>query len=557
MQQTCKQCSGGFSVTDEDIAFLAKLAPVIGGSVRTLPPPQLCPDCRQQRRCAFRNDQNYYRNTCCLCKKSLISIYSPDKKIQVLCDDCFWSDRFDPLLYGIEFDESRPFFEQFAELKAGVPRLAIYHTQSENAEYTVHSSRNRNCYMASSLVDCEEVYFSDFTFKSRDCMDVFSCEDMELCYECAHSEKCFGSDFLELCFNTSGSAYCFDCKGCTDCIGCCAQRNKTNWILNKAASKEEYASTLAKLRTDPAFRDEFIRKFEDLKLCTPKPAAWLVGCENSTGNYLMFSKNVRHGFNMKHCEDCMHVFEGHRDTDCCDIMRIGMGEMLYECAAIVESRFSVFCNLTYQCDNMICCDNCQTCSSCFGCMSGKKNRYCILNKQYTKEEYEKLVPTIIEQMRATSEWGEFFPATLSPFGYNETKAQEWFPLEPEKALARGWKWSDYEQPLPKGIKTIPASQLPPSVADVPDDVLEWAILCEATGKPFRIIPQELAFYRKRGLPLPHRSPQKRHRDRIAKQNPPRLYDRTCAKCTKEIQTTYAPDRPEIVYCETCYLQSIY
>jgi len=31
-------------------------------------------------------------------------------------------------------------------------------------------------------------------------------------------------------------------------------------------------------------------------------------------------------------------------------------------------------------------------------------KYCILNKQYSKEEYEELVPKIIEHMQKTGEW---------------------------------------------------------------------------------------------------------------------------------------------------------
>ncbi len=38
------------------------------------------------------------------------------------------------------------------------------------------------------------------------------------------------------------------------------------------------------------------------------------------------------------------------------------------------------------------------CQNCFGCISLRNASYCILNKQYTKEEYEALVPQIIEHM---------------------------------------------------------------------------------------------------------------------------------------------------------------
>jgi hypothetical protein len=38
-------------------------------------------------------------------------------------------------------------------------------------------------------------------------------------------------------------------------------------------------------------------------------------------------------------------------------------------------------------------------SNLFGCIGLRGKEYCILNKQYTKEEYEALVPKIIEKMK--------------------------------------------------------------------------------------------------------------------------------------------------------------
>jgi len=40
-------------------------------------------------------------------------------------------------------------------------------------------------------------------------------------------------------------------------------------------------------------------------------------------------------------------------------------------------------------------------------------------------------------------------------------------------------------------------------------------------------------------------------------NPRKLYIRNCDKCGKEMKTTYAPERPEIVYCENCYNKEVY
>jgi hypothetical protein len=46
------------------------------------------------------------------------------------------------------------------------------------------------------------------------------------------------------------------------------------------------------------------------------------------------------------------------------------------------------------------------------------------------------VPQIIERMMQDGEWGEFFPATMSPFGYNETVANEYYPLSKSEATEK-------------------------------------------------------------------------------------------------------------------------
>jgi hypothetical protein len=94
--------------------------------------------------------------------------------------------------------------------------------------------------------------------------------------------------------------------------------------------------------------------------------------------------------------------------------------------------------------------------------------------------------------------------------------------------------------------------LPEKISDIPDDILNWAIECEVTGKPFRIIKPELEFYRKHDIPVARRHPEQRHADRMKLRNPRKLYTRNCMKCSVELMTTYSPDRTDIVYCEECY-----
>jgi CxxC-x17-CxxC domain-containing protein len=165
--------------------------------------------------------------------------------------------------------------------------------------------------------------------------------------------------------------------------------------------------------------------------------------------------------------------------------------------------------------------------------------------------------TALEVNRETGSWGEFFPPSLSPFAYNETTAHEYIPLSKEEAIRQCYQWKEREETVPDVEKVIPAEQLPESIDDIPDDVLNWAIRCVVTGRPFKPVKQELLFYRRMRLPFPRLHPDERHKRRNTIRSQWKLWDRTCAKCGKEIQTTYSPDRSEVVYCEECYLHTVY
>lgn len=146
---------------------------------------------------------------------------------------------------------------------------------------------------------------------------------------------------------------------------------------------------------------------------------------------------------------------------------------------------------------------------------------------------------------------------MSPFGYNETVAQEYFPMTREEITASNiFHYSDYESPFPKVEKIIPANKLPEDIKDIPDDILNWAIECEVTKKPYRIIRQELDFYRKHSLPIPRRHPDQRHLDRMKLRNPRKLHERKCDHCGVNMITTYSPERTEKVYCDDCYKKEI-
>ncbi len=183
----CQNCKKDFTIEVEDFNFYEKIK---------VPPPTWCPECRQLRRYAWRNERTLYRRNCDLCKKSTVTIYSPNKPYKVYCNECWWGDGWDFTSYGRDFDFYRPFFEQFSELQRDVPRMALLNKNSVNSEYTNHSGDNKNVYLSFSVFNGENVMYSTWTMKSRDSSDCsYIYEKGERLYECIDSRKSYQCQF--------------------------------------------------------------------------------------------------------------------------------------------------------------------------------------------------------------------------------------------------------------------------------------------------------------------------------------------------------------------------
>lgn len=241
--------------------------------------------------------------------------------------------------------------------------------------------------------------------------------------------------------------------------------------------------------------------------------------------------------------------------DCCDVSSFGEGiEEIYEVTtAGLNSHSSAFSfGVVLSSSNIFYSDLTYSSKNCFGCVSLNRNEYCILNKQYSKDEYGKMVAKIIDYMVKTEEWGEFHPSSLSPVVYNESIAFDYFSLTKEEALEKGFKWKDKENKDYLPQKYIVSQTL----GEVPDSIINEVLACDECGKNYKIVEMELGFYRKVHTPIPKKCPDCRHKARLQLKNPRKLWDRECGKCGSKIATSFSPDREEIVYCEKCYLENI-
>lgn len=557
----CRQCNVGFEVTDNDRDFYGKIA---------VPEPTLCPYCRHQRRLAVRNETSLYYRTCDMCRKKLVSIYSPDpavagprygggKPFTQVCNECFFSDRWDAKSFGRDYDFSRSFFEQFDELRRKVPRINNGSLNCVNCDYTNFAGDCKNCYLVVAAEKSEDCYYSKLCQYNRNCVDSDYIWRSELCYDCTNVTDCYqcwSGYQLEDCNNCYFS---FDLKGCSNCLFCCNLRNQEYRIRNTQVSKEEFHGALNKLNlnTYSGYQKAYSEWRKMIREKAVHKPLNIINCEDCTGDDLKECHNMKECYDMQNSEDCAFCWEGDAKStyDCNNIYY--RPELCYEIVSMLANYNSRFTMYSHYCNDVQYCDLCYYSKNLFGCIGIMRGEYCILNKQYTKVEYEELVPRIIERMKTDGEYGEFFPIAISPFAYNETVAQEYFPITENKALAAGWAWKDKQENAPQNVKVILPSSLSDNINQITDKILSWAIECEETGRLFRIIPQELSYYRKNGIPVPHLHPERRHQIRMQLKNPRRLFERKCAKCGTAIKTSYAPDRPEVVYCEQCYLKEVY
>lgn len=516
----------------------------------------------------------------------MISIYSEDKPLTVYDRETWWGDSWDAYSYWCDVDFSRPFFEQLKELIQEVPWPALINWNAVNSDFCNCTSENKNCYLVFGGDYNEDCSYSTFNMYSRGSQDLYLVEKCDLSYECTDSQECYKVCYAQYSKSCTDSMFLYDCINCTDCVGCVSLRNKSHCIWNIEYTKEEYEQKKKEMALDTRSGIDKIRtQFEAFKLNFPHRYAHIIRSVNCTGDNITNAKNCSNCFDIvADSEDLKNVFlSGGQLKDARNMSHAGHGsEMLYDSFGVFDGCqsvcFSIYAKST---TNSHYAYNVSSCDHLFGCVGIRNGSYVILNKKYTKEEYEALVPKIIEHMDRMPyvdkqgreyRFGQFFPAELSPFAYNETIAFDYYPLICEQAVAKGYTWKESEE---KGyVITRYQNDLPESIASVDETILTEVIECAHYGgceghqcaTAFRIVSQELEFYKRMNLPLPKYCPNCRHYMRLRSRNPMKLWHRSCmcessghdheGACTQEFETAYATERKEIVYCESCYQKEV-
>jgi len=584
----CQNCQKEFIIDNDDFSFYQKMK---------VPAPTFCSLCRTQRRWAFRNERGLYKRKCDYSDKEIFSMYAPDSPIKVYDRDIWLSDVWDPMDYGQEIDWSKPFFTQIHELMLKVPFKANNVIRGVNSDYSNNATDPKNSYLVFNTTGPEDCMYSNGLNFSRDCVDVSHVSKAETCYQSFWLSSCYRAHYCSQCVDSSDLWFCRDCQGCMNCFGSVNLRNKNYYFFNEKLTKEKYFEKIKEYKLNT--REGINKASEDINIFWKKfPNKNHQGVKNidCTGSYVTNSKNVKDSFLVRDSENlryCQYIQESPGSKDCYDYSNWGdAAEMVYEAiscgAGVHDLKFAFFTQeSTHETEYTMVC---RSSNNLFGCVGLKKKEYCILNKQYTKDEYFTLVEKIkkhmidlpyIDNKGIVYKYGEFFPPEMSPWAYNETIAQEYFPLTKNEALEKGYRWRDSDE---KNYKpTLLSIDIPNDITKTGDSIVGEIIECAHKGKcnqgctkAFRIIQDELQFYRKIGVPVPELCPACRTMERLKLRLGIKLYENTCMcngdkskggvyknlgghfhdekPCNNKIITGFDPEGDNIVYCEQCYQQ---
>ena len=499
-----------FTHSSEDLAFYADCG---------VPPPTLSPMERQRRRTAFRNFRNLYRRKCDATGKSIISMYREDVPFPVFDKEFWWTDGWDPAQYGLSIDFSKPFFEQYQALSNRVPRYHVINIQSENCLYANAALQSKSCHLVFGVVRSEDCLYGHIVWECKDCIDCTYAYKSTLCTNSLDIVECYGVHYSEEVMSSAESYFLYDCIGCKNCFGGVGLRFAEYVFFNEQCTKDEYESRLKKLF--PLTRDAIHNMNEWLRYAKAhhtSPKSFERHTENVFGNHNYEGRNLFYSFDSKRCEDAKYIFTALDVSNSYDISFTGgPARFCYEGMTLHNTERVMFSQLVSNLSDSVYCEFCTSGSDLFGCNGIRNKSNVILNKPYSKHEFDRLKARLISHMRETGEWGEYFPISLSPFYYEETAAGDYLPLQQGEIVKRGGKSNpDYKRVSNSENEKLTAPE------DASEGVCDRIFHCSLSGAPFKFEKIEVERLSLLGLPLPCVSPEGRYLERLSRRAPRRI-----------------------------------
>lgn len=548
LNKTCIDCKNEFVVETGDLILYEKVG---------LKVPDQCFFCRLKQYAAFWPFGKFRKGVSSLSGENLITVLSNSPRYPIYKSHEWWSDAWDPMFYGQDYDSSRSFFEQLKELQEKVPRPHQTGKNNTNCDWCDDVWDSKNCYLTRSVVKCENMSYGYRVLDTKDSLDIANAFNLQNSYDCFACHNSFNLNFSENCKDCIDSYFLFDCRNCQNCFMSYNLRNKQYYIRNKEYTKEEYELELKKNKFDSYKNIEILKQeFGDiLKNKAVHRENFNIKTTNSVGNYLTNCDKCFNIFAYENSQNCRNQLRGLGNKDCIDGMGIfgavensGNNSCVYESYSVKFSSWSSGRYSEYI-------DMCNEVEYCFGCVGLRKKKYCILNKQYTKESFDELRTTIITDMEKRGEYGKYLPYFLGLCDYNLSTALVYFPnVKKEEIEKFGGYWSEEDLSSKDGVSSL---ELPDSILDTKPSISLQALICPETHYRFNISEVEYEFHKRRNFALPRIHFDLRMLKKARKAAVLKGYPYKCFYCKKDIMAFYPPEwNYQNIACEECYKQNI-
>lgn len=449
---------------------------------------------------------NFYK------RDGIISVFPETSRSPNIISPKKFSDVFSELMYyGIEYDFEVSFFENYKKLFAKVPFSALRQFPIvENSEYTDSSGwGTHNCYLDIGLYDVENVLYS-FEVKEN-CRNIYnsvmvwnSCENVYQSNCIVRSSFVFYSRFI---LESSNIWFSTNLVGCHDCIYCDHLTNASYCIKNRAYTKEQFEDIKKKMMKDQ-------KGFEKYYHSLPTDGENLVST-NTSGIYITNSRNVHDGYysyNITEGKNTLLVGSLEWNNHIYNVISSG-SPFLDHGYNVINSWWGnhIYCSDFIVGSHIYYSSYLENCNFCIGCIWLKNQSYCILNKQYTKEEWESLAEKIFATMESDGTLGDFFPASMNPFYFNDTAAciiDESFTKEEILKDWFLWRENPIEVDVPDGLKIIKNTDLERFESYDSDWVwridpkILQCVVSDEKWNYYRIVEMEYQFLLQYSLPLP-------------------------------------------------------
>jgi hypothetical protein len=550
-----KYCEGEFNIEEEDIKFFKMLR---------VPPPNYCPTCRRMRRLVHPNFSRLFKHKCNAPNhdEMMISILPEECPFPIYDYKYFISDEFDAFSFGIEYKKGDSPMETLFNFRNNFPMPSFLNRDpsSINSEYSNGGRDLKNGYYVTGCYHSENIWYTNNVNKTRNIMDSRVVIDSEFVYEGIFADHIYKSSFIYFSSNCIDSMFLFDCRNCQNCFGCVNLRNAKYCIYNKQFSKTDYESFVESIY--PLSREKVSLFKEELFNFTktlPINGTRNIASTNVSGVNLKNSKNLFDVVDSNHSENIRHADAAINNNNSMDFLFSGGHSSLLYMDTNIGSQSS---NVKFSVQSKFCTDcefifNSKNLNNCFMCFGLQNKSYCIFNKQYSKKEYYEIVDKIKTEMLKRGEYSDGPGIEFSAQAYNFSLAQISYPLTDEQIIKLGGFIAKEPETNVGNTEVVKYSDLPQTIDEISDDILNKAILCEITGRPFRIIASELEFYRRMKIPLPNIHPAIRIEKMLKFVRDAKKYKTKCAKCKKNIETIFDPVEKYILYCEKCYQQEVY